>query len=51
MLAIGPERGWSDRELAMLESREYVGARMGSRILSSPTAVVSAVAIVQEALR
>lgn len=51
VVCVGPERGWSEREIAMLESGGYVGARMGSRILSSSTAVVSAVAIVQEALR
>lgn len=51
VVAIGPERGWSAKEVALLESRGYFSARMGSRILSSPTAVVSAVAVVQEALR
>ena len=51
VVAVGPERGWSDNEIALLASRGYVATHMGSRTLSSPTAVVSSIAIVQEALR
>jgi hypothetical protein len=51
VIAIGPERGWTEKEIEMLGRNGYVTASMGARTLSSPTAVVSAVAIAQEALR
>lgn len=51
VLAVGPERGWTDEELGMLQRQGFVVAGMGGRVLSSTTAVVSAVSIVQEALR
>lgn len=51
VLAVGPERGWTDEELGLLRRRGFAVAGMGARALSSTTAVVSAVSIVQEALR
>jgi hypothetical protein len=51
VLAIGPERGWTDTELELLESEGFVGVGMGPRSLSSSVAVLSATSICQEALR
>eukprot|EP00892_Ulva_mutabilis_P001896 jgi/Ulvmu1/11707/UM008_0118.1 len=51
VLAVGPERGWTEAELLLLQRRGFAVVGMGPRALSSPTAVVAAVSIVQEALR
>ncbi len=44
-LAIGPERGWSDRERKLFISSGYTPTIMGSRILRTETASVAAVAL------
>lgn len=44
-LAIGPERGWSDRERRMLLSSGYKPALLGSRILRTETAVSAGSAV------
>lgn len=51
VLAVGPERGWTEEELLLLRRRGFAVVGMGPRALSSPTAVVAGVSIVQEALR
>ncbi len=44
-LAIGPERGWSDRERKLLLSAGYKPALLGSRILRTETAVSAGSAV------
>ena len=44
-LAIGPERGWSDRERRLLLSSGYKPALLGSRILRTETAVSAGSAV------
>jgi 16S rRNA U1498 N3-methylase RsmE len=51
VLAIGAERGWTDTELAILDSAGFARVGMGQRTLSSPVAVMAAISICQEALR
>lgn len=38
VLAVGPERGWSDRERGLLESRGFVRLHLGNRVLRTETA-------------
>ena len=45
IIAIGPERGWSDRERALLKSSGYTLAHLGDRVLRVETASVAACAI------
>lgn len=45
VLAIGPERGWSDRERTWLRDSGYAMAHLGDRVLRVETAAVAAVAI------
>lgn len=44
VLAIGPEGGWTDAELALLEDRGFRRHSLGSRILRTDTATIAAVA-------
>lgn len=46
MLAIGPERGWSQRERLLLESRGFIRAGMGQRVLRTETACTAGLALV-----
>ena len=48
VLAVGPERGWSDRERALLESAGFPLLSMGSRALRVETACVALVALTLE---
>jgi len=41
LLAIGPEGGWTDAEVALLEDRGFARYSLGSRILRTDTAVVA----------
>ena len=41
LLAIGPEGGWTDDEVALLESHDFARYSLGSRILRTDTAVVA----------
>jgi len=50
LLAVGPEGGWSDYELELLQSHRFEALRIGSRILRSDTACISAVAMASELL-
>jgi 16S rRNA (uracil1498-N3)-methyltransferase len=45
-LAIGSERGWTERELALLRSEGFISCRLGDRILKTETAAIAAVSIV-----
>ena len=45
ILAIGPERGWSDRERDLFLESGYIAAGIGSRVLRTETACTAAVAI------
>jgi 16S rRNA (uracil1498-N3)-methyltransferase len=48
VLAIGSERGWSDREREALEAAHFVRASMGGRALRTETACVAAVVLALE---
>lgn len=48
VLAIGSERGWSDREREALESAGFVRASMGARALRTETACAAAVVLALE---
>lgn len=50
LLAIGPEGGWSDYEIELLQTYRFQALRIGSRILRSDTACISAVALASELL-
>ncbi|HEV8290631.1 MAG TPA: RsmE family RNA methyltransferase, partial [Tepidisphaeraceae bacterium] len=45
-LLIGPEGGWTDKEMAMFREAGLTGVRMGGTILRIETAAVAAAAIV-----
>ena len=49
-IAIGPERGWSDRERRLFVESGYQPARLGSRILRTETAAVAGVAVALSAM-
>ena len=44
-LAVGPERGWSDRERELFLRSSFIPALLGDRILRTETAAVSSVAL------
>jgi 16S rRNA (uracil1498-N3)-methyltransferase len=46
-LAIGPEGGWSERELALAEAQGFLPMQLGNRILRTETAAVAAVTLAQ----
>lgn len=49
-MAIGPEGGWTDAELASARSVDFVEASLGENILRAETAVITALAILEYAL-
>lgn len=49
-LAIGPEGGWTDEELAAARSAKFVEVSLGETILRTETAVIAAMAILGFAL-
>lgn len=49
-LAVGPEGGWNDYELALLEQHGFVAVGMGARTLRTDTACISLLALVHTAL-
>jgi 16S rRNA U1498 N3-methylase RsmE len=49
-LAIGSERGWSDREVELLSSRGFAVCGLGERILKTETAALAAAALTLEAM-
>jgi RsmE family RNA methyltransferase len=44
LLAVGPEGGWTDDEVALLESRGFVRYSLGARILRTDTALIALLA-------
>ena len=44
LLAIGPEGGWIDDEVALLEEHGFVRYSLGSRILRTDTATIALLA-------
>jgi RsmE family RNA methyltransferase len=51
LLAIGPEGGWNEFEIALLEAHGFESAGMGPRTLRTDTACVALLALVHEAMR
>jgi 16S rRNA (uracil1498-N3)-methyltransferase len=50
VLAIGPEGGWTDSELAAARNAQFQDASLGSLILRTETAVIASLANVNFAL-
>jgi len=48
VIAVGPERGWSDRERDLFEQAGFLRLSMGSRALRTETACVAAAALAME---
>jgi len=48
VIAVGPERGWSDRERGMFEKAGFLRLSMGSRPLRTETACVAAASLAME---
>ena len=46
-LVVGPEGGWSERESQLAEECGLIPVHLGSRVLRSETAAVTAVALAQ----
>lgn len=46
-IAIGPEGGWSPRDLDALSAAGFVGVRLGPRVLRTETAGIAAIAALQ----
>lgn len=46
-VAIGPEGGFGDRDLAVLRAAGFVGVRLGPRVLRTETAGLAALAVLQ----
>lgn len=51
LLAIGPEGGWNEFELTLLEDHRFETISMGPRILRTDTACIALLALVHETLR
>jgi len=50
VIAIGPERGWSDRERELFENAGFLRLSMGERALRTETACVAAASLAMEKL-
>lgn len=50
VLALGPERGWSEAERALLARERFAFAHLGSRVLRLETACIAALAILRSKL-
>jgi len=50
VLAIGPEGGWTDEELAAFQQSGWISASLGNTVLRAETAAIAATAIVASAL-
>jgi RsmE family RNA methyltransferase len=49
-VAVGPERGWSDRERMLLDEAGFARLSLGARALRTETACIAACALVQAAM-
>jgi RsmE family RNA methyltransferase len=47
MLAIGPERGWSEAERTLLREQKFTLVHLGARVLRAETACTAAIAIIK----
>jgi 16S rRNA (uracil1498-N3)-methyltransferase len=50
-LAIGPEGGWTDEEIASARANGFLDASLGENILRTETAVIASLAVLRFALR
>jgi RsmE family RNA methyltransferase len=50
LLALGPERGWTDADRALLRHHHFEPCTLGERILRVETACVAALAIAKSRL-
>jgi RsmE family RNA methyltransferase len=50
-LAVGPEGGWTDHEIAASATNRFLEASLGENILRTETAVIASLAVVRFALR
>ena len=50
MLAIGPEGGWNDFELDLLQSHGFTPVGLGSRTLTTTTACIALLALTHDAI-
>ncbi|MCL2277079.1 MAG: 16S rRNA (uracil(1498)-N(3))-methyltransferase [Treponema sp.] len=51
VIAIGPERGWSDRERTLFEKAGFLRLSMGERALRAETACTAAAALIMDKIR
>ena len=51
LVAVGPEGGWNDFELRLLEAHRFLAIGMGTRALRADTACVALLALVHDAWR
>jgi RsmE family RNA methyltransferase len=51
VIAVGPERGWSDRERELFEKAGFLRLSMGNRALRTETACVAAAALAMEKIK
>jgi len=51
LLAVGPEGGWTDYEIALLQQHGFATIALGRRTLRADTACVALLALVHEALQ
>jgi 16S rRNA (uracil1498-N3)-methyltransferase len=51
VLAVGPEGGWNDFELALLEAHRFVPVDIGPRTLRTDTACLALLTLVHDAMR
>ena len=48
MLAVGPEGGWTDEEVGMLEEKRFARMSLGPRILRTDTALIALISRLME---
>ena len=51
LLAVGPEGGWNEFELGLLQAHRFQPVAVGARTLRTDTAVIATLALVHDALR
>jgi RsmE family RNA methyltransferase len=50
MLAIGTERGWTEKEMKLFSDFGFNAATLGDRILKTETAAIAAVSVILSGL-